>query len=122
MPQSLLFQNTTTVQGQSASDKVAQTRGILDLGGAIDVVIWSLIYAYSGSGVRLWFETSATGDDGSWLNVGSVIAATATKPALVKVTFADASVPVSRYLRWVVYGSSGSFSLTFQSWVVARPG
>lgn len=122
MPQSLLLQNTTTVQGATASDQVAQVEGILDLAGAIDVVIWSVIYAYSGSGVRLWFETSASGGDGTWLNVGSVIASSATKPALVKVSFADATVPIARYLRWVVYGTSGSFSLTFQSWVVARPG
>ncbi len=123
MPQAYSLQPTITIYGaDSTTDRVYQRRGILDLGGAVDIDLYTRVYDQAGTNVRLYFQTSMSGDEGTWGTMGSVTLSSAGSPEITQIRFKDATLPLLRYVRWVLYGSSGAFNATFQTWVVARPG
>jgi hypothetical protein len=123
MPRSYVLQPTITVYGaDSTTDRVFQRQGILDLGGGVDVDLWTRVYDQTGTNLRLYYQTSLSGDAETWSTMDSVILSSAGDPDITKVRFKDATIPLLRFVRWGLYGSSGTFNATFQTWVVVRQG
>lgn len=121
MPQAFLLQDWTTLAGAAGSDTVIQSKDKwLDLGGYADVVFYVEFREYSGTSFRIYYKTSASGDDGAWSTMDSE---TPSSTGLIQsiVRYSAASVPLARFVRWEI-GASAAFTATFRVWCVARPG
>lgn len=120
MPHSVLLQDWLTVQGVSSAEKVYQPESDwADLGGYIDVVFYLDVRALSGS-PTVRYQTSPTRDEAFFATMGSV-GVTGTGLTQTVVRYASASVPLRRWVRWQIGGSS-AFSLTFRVWATVRTG
>lgn len=121
MPAAMLLQDWITIQGNSSSDAVIQSAdGWRDLQPITDVVFFLERKDYSGSGLTLHYQTSPTSDDSLFQDMATVaIAATGLTQTIVR--FADASVPLARWVRWKV-DASAAWRLTFRIWMTVRAG
>lgn len=119
MPQAVLLQDWTSVQGNSSSDSVTQSADTwLDLSPYSDVVFFFDRKDFSGSGLTIRFQTSPTTDDSLFQDMATVsVSATGVTQTIVR--FADASVPLARWVRWKV-DASAAWRLTFRVWTTVR--
>lgn len=121
MPQSFLLQDWTTVAGNAGTDTVIQSKNTwLDLGGYVDAVFYVEFSEYSGTSFRIYYKTSASGEDGTFSTMDSETPAS-TGVIMSIVRLSSATVPLSRWVRWEV-NASAAYTCTFRVWVVARPG
>jgi hypothetical protein len=114
-----LLQDWLTIQGTASSVFTQPENGWLDLTRYVDVVGWLEVKA-TNNVASFAYQTSPTMDDSLFVAPAASFAPAAglTVTPVLKVT---AVVPLGRWFRWRVTGSSGSgWSFTFRSFVAAN--
>jgi hypothetical protein len=114
--EALLLADFTTVRGTSSTIVTQPSYGWLDLGEIEDVVLYT--DCRETTNANLVFETSPAPIDGAFVTLIPQFAlATGLRTDAVFSSFAN--VPVSRYLRWKLSGSSNPWDASFRIWVAA---
>lgn len=122
MSTSLILQDWITLKGAADTSVVQAVENWPDLGGYVDVQFHTQFTNATGTGGRIYLQTSPTRDDGLFADMASV-SFTATPPVLTPIRFASASTPLSRYVRWKIAASAGyACDITFRIWMTLRTG
>lgn len=117
MAHSILLQDWIHLQGPL--EMVQDDTAWLDLAPFTDVVLYTSIKHFSGTALRLHYQSSPSHDATLFGDVATrVISATGDR-FIDKVVFSSAADPLSRWLRWRISVSSGTFELCFRIWATA---
>ena len=114
-----ILQDYSTIRGNSGTTITQNESGWLDLTPYQDLVFWVDTRELTGTTVTLRLQTSPTKDDAMFADVISsftLSVAVVQKPALLSA----ASVPVARYLRWVLVGPATTWDATLRIYVAAN--
>lgn len=123
MTHPIMLQDWMTVRGNAAATVVLQQEDCYaDLIGYQDIGIYLDVSDFSGS-ARIEFQTSPTKEEALMLTMtGAAIVPAATGlQTPVYVTYASASLPLTRFVRWRASGTSAGWSATFRAWLVGNP-
>jgi hypothetical protein len=124
-----VLQEWTTIRGASSGSGltiVQSERDWLDLSPFQDLFAWVDVREVTGANVNLFFDTSPTEDENFFVSMtgatsvtGGVLAA-ATNPVIAKLPMLTATVPLSRYLRWRLTSTTGTWDVTMRIVVAAN--
>lgn len=111
-----ILQDWTTIRANNAGSTVIQSEeGWLDLSLFQDVFFWVDVREITGT-VTLFFDTSPTADESLFqpLVAGGQVLTASTTPTLVRAPMTSASVPIARYVRWRMSGTTNPWDATFR--------
>ena len=114
-----VLQDWVCIQGSNTTPRVQPSRDWLELASFSDATVWLEVRSVSnpfGGNVVLTYETGPTLDDSQFRNVATISLSTTTTALVTKFRLADdPSVPVGRWLRWKLTGTtSAEWSVTFR--------
>jgi hypothetical protein len=109
----VVLQDLITIQGLATTDIVIQSPDKwVDASKWSDVILYSQVYDYAGS-ARLFLQTSPTADEALFETMASIaVASTGTTTSIIR--FASASVPLSRYVRWMADATAANWRVVFR--------
>ncbi len=113
-----ILQDYATIRGNSSTTITQNESAWLDLTPYQDLVFWIDTRELTGA-VTCRLQTSPTKDEAMFLDIiaSFALAVTVTqKPALLGV----ATVPIARYLRWVLVGPASTWDATLRIYVAAN--
>jgi len=107
---SFVLQDWITIQGSGTSTTILQSEdGWLDMSPYQDVCAWVDVREQANN-PTLWFETSPSADAELFVKmhttaVSLTVPATPT-PQVIQLLMGSAAVPIARYLRWRIDGTT----------------
>ncbi len=113
-----ILQDYATIRGTTGTAITQNESGWLDLTPYQDLVFWIDTRELTAT-VTCRLQTSPTKDEAMFLDIitSFALAVTVTqKPALL----GTATVPIARYLRWVLIGSATPWDATLRIYVAAN--
>lgn len=122
-----LMQDWLTTDGAGTTPFVQPRPDWLDLETFGDVTFWLVVRGVSNPGagaVVLTYETSPATEDSVFQPLGVVALTASATPVITKVALStNPSVPLARYVRWKLEGTTaGNWSVTFRIFVMANKG
>ena len=119
----IVLQDWTTIQGSAGYNVIQSEEQWADLAGYKDVGIYVEVSSASGS-PTIYLETNPVRDEG-WFKTmtGAVFSPTTTMGLMtpVFVLLGAASQPLTRYVRWRAFGSTGAWSAASRIVLIANP-
>ena len=112
-----ILQELGTIRGNSSVTVTQNESGWLDLTPYQDLVFWVDTRELTGA-VTMRLQTSPTKDEAMFIDMLASFALTVavtTKIALITTT-----VPVARYVRWVLVGPASTWDATFRVYIAGN--
>jgi hypothetical protein len=107
-----ILQDWTTIRGGSGLSTVIQAENDwLDLSPYQDVVFWIEVSEATNSLISL--QTSPSKDEDFFVSIVSQLTL-APSVSVVPVLMTASVVPVARYVRWLLNGTTGTWDATFR--------
>ncbi len=111
------LQDWTTVRGSGTTSVTQTASDWLDVEEFADAVFWLTVREVTNpasGNVLLFYETSPTADESLFRPMGTTLL-TVGGPTILKVMSTGANVPIARYVRWRLAGSTaGTWDATFR--------
>lgn len=116
--QELVTLTSAPTAGGGAPPLSQSAHQYLDIGQNEDLVFYLDVRDVTATGVQVFFETSPTPQDSTFLAMVAPVLATAPGLTVTRAAFSTAAVPPARYVRWRLQGAgAGSWNMTFRVWV-----
>ena len=116
--QTFILQDLTTIRGATSTNVTQNESGWLDMSAMQDLMIWTETKEVTGT-VTISFQTSPTKDDALFTQMMAGIALP-LGVTTTKVLLSAATIPVARYVRWVLTGPASTWDATFRCYVAGN--
>ena len=118
--QTFILQELTTIRGATSTNVTQNESGWLDLSAFQDIVTYVETKRVTGT-VTITFQTACTKDDAmfTFMITGAALAAGTTVTKFM-ANAAATTVPVARYLRWVLTAPAATWDATLRIYIAAN--
>lgn len=117
--QTFILQDLTTIRGATSTNVTQNESGWLDMSAMQDLTIWTECKEVTGT-VTCTFQTSPTKDDALFTAMMAGFALSTASVNVTKVILTAATVPVARWVRWVLTAPAATWDTTFRSYVAGN--
>ena len=120
MEAALLQELVTLTAADGVTSLTQSAHQYLDIGQNEDLVFYLDVRNVTATGVNVFFDTSPTPQDSTFLAMLAPVFVTAAGLTVSRAAFSTAAVPPARYVRWrlgLPSGGAGPWNMTFRVWV-----
>ncbi len=118
---SYVLQDWITIRGTSGATIAQGESGWLDLAPYQDVNFWLDVREFSGATPSITFQTAPIKEEALFVNMFATSTPLTLSPSNpYRVLLFNATVPVARYVRWLLTGPASAWDTTFRVLVAAN--